>query len=309
MSLIYCKECGAKISNKASVCPRCGTTQISTETTLENDVILETDSLNTNGNSDVWIKWLVGGVIAVLLVFVGIVYYPKLFQQNNEDDMLLAEWDQGLDDDINTDNISTETVSVPVNAQGLNDNNFNNNRINGHEYVDLGLSVKWATCNVGASQPYEYGDYYAWGETTAKNNYTMDNSKTRGKNMGDISGNPNYDAATANWGSGWRTPTYSEMKELDKKCTWIWTTENDINGYKVTGPNGNSIFLPAAGELYGQSNTNDCDIDFGYYWTSTPENGFDNCISNYLKIVSSFYEVGWYNRGRESGFSIRPIVD
>ena len=284
MSLIYCKECGAKISNKAPVCPKCGAPQSIKEAILEDNPVLELESSNTSKKSNAWIKWLIGGVIAVLLVFVGIVYYPKLFQQNNEDDMLLAEWDQELDY-----------------------NTLNNSRINGYEYVDLGLSIKWATCNVGANQPHEYGNYYAWGETTTKNSYTIDNSKTRGKNMGDISGNPNYDAATANWGSGWRTPTYAEMKELDEKCTWIWTTENGINGYKVTGPNGNSIFLPAAGEIYYQSNG--CDSDFGYYWTSTPEDGFDNCISNYLKIVSSFYEVGWYNRGREFGFSIRPVAD
>ena len=285
MALIYCRECGAKISDKALVCPKCGAAQISIKTILEDDVILKSDSSNTSKESNSWIKWLIVGVVAGLLIFLGVTYYPKLFQQNNEDDMLLAEWDQEL-----------------------NDNNFNNNnRINGHEYVDLGLSVKWATCNVGATQPHEYGDYYAWGETTIKNSYTIDNSKTRGKNMGDISGNPNYDAATANWGSGWRTPTYAEMKELYEKCTWIWTTENGINGYKVTSPNGNSIFLPAAGEIYYQSNG--CDSDFGYYWTSTPEDGFDNCISNYLKIVSSFYEVGWYNRGREFGFSIRPVTD
>ena len=284
MSLIYCKECGAKISNKAPVCPKCGAPQSIKEAILEDNPVLELESSNTSKKSNAWIKWLIGGVIAVLLVFVGIVYYPKLFQQNNEDDMLLAEWDQELDY-----------------------NTLNNSRINGCEYVDLGLSIKWATCNVGANQPHEYGNYYAWGETTTKNSYTIDNSKTRGKNMGDISGNPNYDAATANWGSGWRTPTYAEMKELDEKCTWIWTTENGINGYKVTGPNGNSIFLPAAGEIYYQSNG--CDSDFGYYWTSTPEDGFDNCISNYLKIVSSFYEVGWYNRGREFGFSIRPVAD
>ena len=284
MSLIYCKECGAKISNKAPVCPKCGAPQSIKEAILEDNPVLELESSNTSKKSNAWIKWLIGGVIAVLLVFVGIVYYPKLFQQNNEDDMLLAECDQELDY-----------------------NTLNNSRINGYEYVDLGLSIKWATCNVGANQPHEYGNYYAWGETTTKNSYTIDNSKTRGKNMGDISGNPNYDAATANWGSGWRTPTYAEMKELDEKCTWIWTTENGINGYKVTGPNGNSIFLPAAGEIYYQSNG--CDSDFGYYWTSTPEDGFDNCISNYLKIVSSFYEVGWYNRGREFGFSIRPVAD
>ena len=91
----------------------------------------------------------------------------------------------------------------------------------GHEWVDLGLpsGVKWATCNVGASDPWEYGDYFAWGETSPKSEYTKENSKTYNRNMGDISGNPNYDAARANWGGSWRIPTKKEFHELGTECT------------------------------------------------------------------------------------------
>lgn len=299
MSLIYCKECGAKISNKASVCPRCGTTQISTETTLENDVILETDSLNTNGNSDVWIKWLVGGVIVVLLVFVGIVYYSKLFQQNNEDDMLLAEWDKGLDDDINTDNISTETVSVPMNAQELNDNH-----INGHWSVDLGLSVKWATCNVGASTPEGFGNFYAWGEVNTKWEYTKENSETWDIEVGNISGEKTYDVARLCLGEGWRIPTEYEARELIDKCTWISTNMNGIKGSKVIGPNGNSIFLPAAGYYYG--NSHDSVTYNGRYWTSSPYNGRPNC-AYYMYFSNDRHYVNWYRRFQ--GHPIRPVLD
>ena len=78
--------------------------------------------------------------------------------------------------------------------------NDDKGKINGHECVDLGLSVKWATCNVGASSPTEYGNYYAWGETVTKSEYTKKNCKTYGISMGDISGNSSYDAARANWG-------------------------------------------------------------------------------------------------------------
>ena len=297
MSLIYCKECGTKISNKASVCPRCGTTQISTETTLENDVILETDSLNTNGNSDVWIKWLVGGVIAVLLVFVGIVYYPKLFQQNNEDDMLLA-------DDVNANNIFKEAISVPVTTQGLGNNNYNNNCMNGHDYVDLGLSVKWATCNVGASTSEGFGNFYAWGEVNTKWEYTKENSETWDIEVGNISGEKTYDVARLCLGEGWRIPTEYEARELIDKCTWISTNMNGIKGSKVIGPNGNSIFLPAAGYYYG--NSHDSVTYNGRYWTSSPYNNRPNC-AYYMYFSNDRHYVNWYRRFQ--GHPIRPVLD
>ena len=108
---------------------------------------------------------------------------------------------------------------------------------NNHAWIDLGLpsGTKWATCNVGASQPHGYGNYYAWGETATKTNYSESNSKTYGKNISDISGNSDYDAARANWGGSWRMPTEREMEELVNKCTWTWTTLSGVKGYKVTG--------------------------------------------------------------------------
>lgn len=95
-----------------------------------------------------------------------------------------------------------------------------------HEYVDLGLpsGTKWATCNVGANIPEEYGDFYAWGEITTKSEYTTENCVTYGESMDDISGNPNYDVARAKWGGSWRMPTKSEMRELVYNCNWTWTT-------------------------------------------------------------------------------------
>ena len=124
--------------------------------------------------------------------------------------------------------------------------------IGGYGYVDLGLSVKWATCNVGAKSPEDYGSYFAWGETTKKDTYTKENSKTKGKSFGDISGNSAYDAARANWGSTWRLPTKAECQELIDNCTWTLTTYNGKKGYKVVSKkNNNSIFLPAAGGRYG----------------------------------------------------------
>ncbi len=128
-------------------------------------------------------------------------------------------------------------------------------KINGHEYVDLGLSVKWATCNVGANKPEDYGDYFAWGETTIKSDYscitniTYNHTTSHLQSLGIIDANGNLtssrDVATANWGGTWRMPTETECEELLDNCTWKWTTQNGVKGYKVIGTNGNSIFLPA----------------------------------------------------------------
>ena len=174
----------------------------------------------------------------------------------------------------------------------------------GHEYVDLGLSVKWATCNVGASKPEDYGNYYAWGETTTKSSYTRDNSKTYGKSMGDIAGNSSYDAATANWGGNWRLPTKAERRELKNKCAWTWTTHNGVKGYKVTGPNGNSIFLPAAGYRIGSS-LRDAGSE-GLYWSSSPY-----WINRYYAYFLHFYSgyLGMNRTARYFGRSVRPVVE
>ena len=178
--------------------------------------------------------------------------------------------------------------------------------INGYEYVDLGLpsGLKWATCNVGAKSPSEYGNYYAWGETTIKTSYTEGNSKTYNEKIGDIGGNASYDAARANWGGTWRMPTKAEFDELLNKCTWKWTSQGGSYGYKVTGPNGNSIFLPAAGtrhgtSLYGAGS-------FGYYWSSTPyESDTQGAFSLYFR--SDYRGTLWGHR--YYGLSVRPVSE
>lgn len=185
--------------------------------------------------------------------------------------------------------------SLKVSAQGT---------VNGHEYVDLGLSVKWATCNVGADSPEDYGDYFAWGETSTKSSYTGDNSKTYGKQMSDIKGNSQYDAARANWGGTWRLPTKAELEELENKCTWTWTTQNGVNGCKVTGPNGNSIFLPVAGFREGTSLYYAGEI--GYYWSSTPDES-DSAYAYDLDFGGCSQDVGWDSRN--VGRSVRPVLE
>ena len=174
----------------------------------------------------------------------------------------------------------------------------------GIEAVDLGLSVKWATCNVGANSPEEYGDYFAWGEVSPEYSYTSYNCSTYGVSMTDISGNPQYDAATANWGGAWRMPTKAELEELLSNCTWEWTTLNGVNGRKVTGPNGNSIFLPAAGYRYGTSSGHVG--SGGYYWSSTPYED-DDCYACFLYFYSGYCDWGWGSRYH--GQSVRPVLE
>lgn len=126
---------------------------------------------------------------------------------------------------------------------------------NKHEAVDLGLSVKWASCNVGANSPEKHGGYYAWGETEEKSDYSQETYKhidSGGyKYIGsNICGSP-YDVAHMKWGGSWRMPTLEEIEELCNKCCWKRTSVKNITGYRVTGPNGNSIFLPATGTFNG----------------------------------------------------------
>ena len=173
--------------------------------------------------------------------------------------------------------------------------------LNGHDWVDLGLpsGTKWATCNVGASTPTAYGNYYAWGETTTKSSYTEDNYT--------YSSNPttlpsNKDAATANWGSGWRMPTSTEMQELLDYCTRTWTTQNGVNGRLFTGPNGNSIFLPAAGYRY-DSELYDAG-SYGHYWSSSLFTDYtDYAWGLYFNSVD--YTMSGNYRGY--GLTVRPV--
>ena len=184
----------------------------------------------------------------------------------------------------------TSTASSPIN-------------IGSHTAVDLGLSVKWATCNVGATSPEGYGDYFAWGETSPKTSYTKDNCKTWDKRMGDMGGDSSYDAATANWGSGWRLPTESEFRELIDNCTWTWTKLNGVDGCEVKSKkNGNSIFLPAAGCCY--SDTTDYQGSYGDYWSSAPGGAYGAyCL--YFGSDSHYTSLDRRYLGR----SVRPVAE
>ncbi|MBR2155263.1 MAG: Ig-like domain-containing protein [Bacteroidaceae bacterium] len=189
-----------------------------------------------------------------------------------------------------------------------------------YEAVDLGLSVKWATMNVGATAPEEYGDYFAWGETAPKTEYSWstykwgtDTSLTKYNTSSKYSYSaPDSitqleladDAAHVNWGGTWRMPTYDECKELVDKCTTTWTSMNGVKGRKVTGPSGNSIFMPAAG-VRSDSSLSSSAGSSGYYWSSSL--GTDSPLYGWnLHIGSSTSSMNnSYYRCR--GLSVRAV--
>ena len=171
--------------------------------------------------------------------------------------------------------------------------------------VDLGLSVMWAICNVGAEKPEEFGDYFAWGETTPKSEYTEENCSTYHVKIDDFSGNPQYDTATANWGDGWRMPTTLEQKELLTKCSVEHATINDVVGIKITGVNGKSIFLPATG--YNEDGVPRLTGSYGYYWSSTP--GEEHGYLSYGLLIQYDKSEHSYRDWRYMGFTVRPVKD
>ena len=178
--------------------------------------------------------------------------------------------------------------------------------------VDLGLSVKWASCNVGAESLEDYGNYYAWGGTSPTKTYyesdcfaydlSFSELKSRGIIGSDGNLSPKYDAATANWGSAWRMPTREELDELRDRCTWSMITVKGVQGYKVKGPSGNAIFLPAAGYRI------DASLSYagsrGSYWSSTYRNEGSRAYE--LTFSSYGYERG--ESRRNCGYTVRPVL-
>lgn len=193
-----------------------------------------------------------------------------------------------------------------------------------HEYVDLGLSVKWATCNVGAAKPEDYGDYFAWGETEPKSTYDWStykwcygsyNTQTKyctssedgsidNRRILDISD----DAARVNWGGSWRMPTQAEQKELQENCSWTWVCQNGVYGYRVTskkpGYTHKSIFLPAAGCRIDSSPGSAGSV--GTYWSSSLLTDEPSCAYE-LDFLSD--EVYRSYDSRYCGQSVRPVMD
>ena len=222
----------------------------------------------------------------------------------------------------------------PNNGGNNNGGDGGEGGLNGHEYVDLGLpsGTLWATCNVGANSPEEYGDYFAWGETTPKVTCNWSNYKYSNGSCYQLTKycfNPEFgdngfadnltvlqyddDAATVNWGEGWCTPDRNQWIELLDNTKHTWTIQNGVNGCLITASNGNNLFLPAAGrnEYDGIfEDGSDC-----YFWTSWLINNYENSFG----IPSEAWNYHfWSNLGddefstyagnnRAYGFSVRPV--
>ena len=186
------------------------------------------------------------------------------------------------------------------------------------DYVDLGLSVKWGTCNIGAENPEEAGDYYSWGETESKSVYDWSSYKycngsnttitkyctlsSKGSVDNKIHLEAEDDIAHVCWGDNWRMPTNAEYDELFNNCTWSWVTQNGVKGYRITGTNGNSIFLPITG--YKDGSTLKAYASSGYYWSSTlkvdgPTQGKRLTYNSSTKLNGQ--------AGRHYGFAVRPV--
>lgn len=185
--------------------------------------------------------------------------------------------------------------------------------INGHKFVDLGLpsGLLWAKNNIGAVLPSEEGDYFAWGETEPKAEYTSATYKWKGSSSSEMFKynrtdgkkilDPEDDAATANWGTGCRMPSYADFMELTSECEWI-QQENyqGVSGYLVKGPNGNSIFLPDAGH---KPNGSSCSIS---YWSSSTASVMSQLTMAFGIGVRNYYTG---NHFRYIGLPIRPVAE
>lgn len=256
---------------------------------IEKTVKKSKDSKQANKKSSGFPKWLIGVIIGVgvLLATFGVI--------------LFWPWDTQLSP-----------------SSGAH---------NGHEYVDLGLSVKWATCNVGASRPGDYGNYFAWGETSPKRSYDWQNLKycTEGDSYANVKFSKyvaeseygpvdnkihlelNDDAARQNWGDGWRMPTINELQELLDNCIWIWTTMNGKYGYKVLSRlNNNTIFLPAAGWRGGTSLYQNGRHGYGFYWSSS----LSEIESRSAGVLLSTFSVNPITniKNRCTGLPVRPVL-
>ncbi len=214
------------------------------------------------------------------------------------------------------------TMGITLQARGQNGNGSHN----GHEYVDLGLpsGTLWATCNVGATTPEGFGDYFAWGETRPKNYYDWSTYKwcnsehdrtinlTKYCNYSSYGYNgftdnlttlqPCDDAAAANWGGDWRMPTKEDWWELFNNTTLIWNTKNGVYGMFFIASNGQSLFFPAAGCRY----ENEIVVvgSRGLYWSSLLDTGFTDSAWN---LDFEAEKTGTWWSARQVGLSVRPV--
>lgn len=195
------------------------------------------------------------------------------------------------------------------------------------EYVDLGLpsGTLWATCNLGATTPEGYGNYYAWGETQPKDSYTWENYRycngssdqltkycsVPGLGYGGFTDSltvllPEDDAATVLWGDGWQTPSYDQCRELEHNTSNFWTVRDGVNGRVFTAKNGNSIFLPASGGWDGDE-LNNVGVAVHYWGNHILYEDRPKCAYDFAFGVNGFYTNLYGTENRQYGRPIRPV--
>lgn len=202
---------------------------------------------------------------------------------------------------------------VHLSAQGVKPPKYKKCPDDNHPHmIDLALpsGTLWACCNVDAKNPEDAGGYYAWGEITTKSEYTKENylykknkRGTKFQKIGACISGTQYDVAHVKWGGSWQLPTLDQVKELLDNCNeGVWTTQNGVEGRKFTGPNGGSIFLPAAG-YRGSSLSKPS--GYGYYWS-----GAQRTSGAYNPYELRFYSDGayWFDVYRYYGQSVRPVA-
>lgn len=259
--------------------------------------------------------------LVILALSIGIIFIPNhLMDSGYYASTIETQPVIETAQDAKCSTVQTQQTKTNITTQKPTTYVVNKNAI---QAVDLGLSVKWASCNLGATKPYEYGYYYAWGETTPKGKYTWDTyqyckgtevSLTKYNSLaayGKIDRKTvlefSDDAVSTNLGSSWRIPTEREFSELLNNCIWKWTTINGVHGYTVTsrkqGYTNNSIFIPAAG-YYDGTNFSNAESSYGNYWSSIVDKSAPNSVS-YLAFHSSGMNL--QKCGRQYGLSIRPV--
>ncbi len=239
------------------------------------------------------------------------------FRWTQEDSLMRWAFDSGEEVEVRIVSLEKSTLVLSIDGYNLNlskakektePNAFQRwlrtlrpHTVNGYKYADLGLSVKWATCNIGADSPSDYGDYFFWGDIHPKQRHS--DCPTEDVDLWCIAGNPAYDAARANWGGSWRMPTIDEIVELNERCIWVGTTRDDRFGYLVTGPNGNSIFLPAAGAKFEDVERAGSE---GCYWSAMPHKEYSWRAYGLSFKSGEHIRNGW---ARSAGLSIRPVTE
>ena len=206
------------------------------------------------------------------------------------------------------------------NQSSMGDGYVTSGKADGYYYVDLDLpsGTKWATCNIGSNRPEGSGYFFAWGETIRKDSYTESTYTLTISSLPDTIYHTEYDAATVNIGNKWATPTKEQWEELKSWASWTYTTYNDVNGWKVCGPNGNALFIPAVGFRSGSSASNVGGLSYSssmrtYRYSIYCLYNYRNIdgqpsISDYYNSYTDYFGTSYYYFDYYEGYPIRPVL-